>query len=121
MKSWVLYGLSHKLTEAFNKVGKDVKGISNIFKKSLHVFVIDVSNDNELNLEIEALQSPQYNPHRFGIFFTESPRHADVLLVLGKVHPKMEEPLKETINQIPEPFGIVAIEDENWIGRVLKS
>ncbi|WP_022670947.1 NADH ubiquinone oxidoreductase [Hippea alviniae] len=115
MKPWTIYGISKRITESFKKTEQPVERIS-IFKKSLHVFPIDVSNDNSLNFEISALASPQYNIHRFGIFFTDSPRHADILLVLGKVSEKMIEPLKETVNQMPEPFGVVIIEDEDDVG-----
>ncbi len=113
MKPWAIYGITKKLTENFKKTKKDVKSISGVFKSSLHIFPIDVGNDNELNFEMEALASPQYNIHRFGIFFTDSPRHADILLILGKVSENMKEPLAETIAQLPEPFGIIIIEDKN--------
>ena len=110
MKPWIFYGLSNRLTERFEKKGVKVKGLGSVFRSSLHIFPIDVGNGNELNFEIEALQSAQYNIHRFGIFFTDSPRHADVLLILGKCTEKMVSPLKETINQLPNPYGIVVIE-----------
>jgi len=113
MKPWAIYGITKKLTENFKKTKKDVKSVSGIFKSSLHIFPIDVGNDNELNFEMEALATPQYNIHRFGIFFTDSPRHADILLILGKVAENMVKPLMETITQLPEPFGIIIIEDEN--------
>ncbi len=121
MKPWAIYGITQRITEKFKKTNENIKCISPIFRKSLHVFSIDVSNDNELNFEILALASPQYNIHRFGIFFSDSPRHADILLILGKVSKKMVEPLKETINQIPEPFGIIIIEDENSCGISAKT
>ena len=116
MKPWVFYGLSNRLTERFKKKDDKVKGLSPVFRNSLHIFPIDVGNDNELNFEIEALQSAQYNIHRFGIFFTDSPRHADVLLVLGKCTEKMVAPLKETINQLSEPYGIVVVEGDQPFG-----
>ncbi|AEA34273.1 NADH ubiquinone dehydrogenase [Hippea maritima] len=120
MKPWTIYGIIQRITEKFNKTKEEIKSISPIFKKSLHIFPIDVANDNRLNLEIAALQTPQYNIHRFGIFFCDSPRHADLLLVLGKCSIKMIEPLKETVNQMPQPFGILVIEDENDIGIPVK-
>ncbi len=116
MKPWVFYGLSHQLTERFEKKSTGIGGLGKIFRNSTHIFAIDVGNDNELNFEIEALQSSQYNIHRFGIFFTDSPRHADILLVLGRCTEKMIEPLKETINQLPDPFGVVVIEGDSVFG-----
>jgi Ni,Fe-hydrogenase III small subunit len=70
-----------------------------------------VGSSNALNFEINALESPQYNMHRFGIYMTDSPRHADVLLILGRPTKAMLQPLQETITQLPNPFCIVTIDD----------
>ncbi len=118
MKWWPLIGLKNYFTE---KKGYDFKGNiayslkDKVFKKSLHIFVIDVGNSNLLNFTIKALKSPQYNIHRFGIFFTETPRHADILIVLGPLNEKMKKPLLETINQMPDDFGVIVINEENNI------
>ena len=66
-----------------------------------------------LNFTIKALKAPQYNIHRFGIFFTETPKHADILIVLGPLNKKMKEPLLETINQMPKEYGIIIINEES--------
>ena len=116
MKWWPLIGISNFFTEkkeydfadSFNAVLKQ-----KVFKRSLHVFVIDVGNSNLLNFTIKALHTPQYNTHRFGIFFTETPRHADILIILGPLAENMKEPLLETINQMPGDFGIIIINEEN--------
>lgn len=116
MKWWSLIGISNFFTEkkeydfadSFNAVLKQ-----KVFKRSLHVFVIDVGNSNLLNFTIRALHAPQYNTHRFGIFFTETPRHADILIILGPLAENMKEPLLETINQMPGDFGIIIINEEN--------
>ncbi len=110
---WPLYGLKRKLTEQKEYVSS-VKlrlPITGVFKRSLFIYVIDVGSSNALNFEISALESPQYNIHRFGIFMTDSPRHADVLLILGHPVTKMMDPLKETISQLPKPFYTVTIDD----------
>ncbi len=121
MKPWTIYGITKNLTENFQKTVKASRTVSSIFKKSVHIFPIDVSNDNELNFEMSALAAPQYNIHRFGIFFTDSPRHADILLILGKVSEKMVKPLLETVNQMPEPYGVIIIEDKNDVGVSAKN
>ena len=113
MKWWPLYGLSKRLTE-------DKKYISpvavaplhpRLFNRSLFVYTIDVGSSNALNFEISALESPHYNIQRFGIYMTDSPRHADLLLVLGRPTKLMLACLQETISQLPTPFGIVTIDD----------
>ena len=72
---------------------------------------MDIGCSNALNFEITALEAPQYNIHRFGIYLTDSPRHADILLLLGRPTRMMLLPLKETIAQLPQPFCIVTIDD----------
>lgn len=119
IKWWPLFGIKNKLTEkhSFKMPASFSDGVSNIFRRSLHVYILDVGSSNGLTFELAALDAPQYNMHRFGIYFTDSPRHADVLLILGRPTKKMLEPLNETITQLPAPFYIVTIDDcpeESW-------
>ncbi len=109
MKWWPMIGISKVLTENKKYATKtDVKRMK-IFKRSLHIYTIDVGNSNILNFEMRALQTPKYNVHRFGMYFAASPRHADLLIVLGKPTKKMIAPLLEMVNQIPEPFGVMLL------------
>lgn len=111
MKWWPLFGLGKRLTERTRySTELSVGPVAQIFRKSLHIYPIDVGNANDLNFDIRALQAPQYNIHRYGIFFADVPRHADVLLVLGKPTEKMIPVLMETVNQMPAPYSIVSIE-----------
>ncbi len=110
---WPLFGLKRKLTEQKEYLSS-VKlrfTATGIFNRSLFVYIIDVGSSNALNFEISALEAPQYNIHRFGIYLTDSPRHADVLLVLGQPVKLMIDPLIETIAQLPRPFYIITIND----------
>jgi hypothetical protein len=114
MKWWPLFGIRKQWTEKKKQYPSDSKVDSlhrSWFQRSLFIYVIDVGSSNGLNFEITALESPQYNIHRLGIFFTDSPRHADILLVLGRPTPAMIDPLQETISQLPEPFGIITVDD----------
>ncbi len=115
MKWWPLTGIKNYFTEKKKyKSDKSINNIlkENVFKKSFHIFVIDVGNSNLLNFTVKALKAPQYNMHRFGLFFTETPRHADLLLILGPLNEKMKEPLNETINQMPAQFGVLIINED---------
>src|ERR1700678_2095225 len=49
----------------------------------LHVRRVDAGSDGSEEWEIQALLGPVYDIHRLGVFFTASPRHADVLMVTG--------------------------------------
>src|SRR5579884_3792407 len=55
------------------------------------------------------LTNPYYDMQRLGIFFTPSPRHADLLLVTGPVTRAMEDPLRQTYEAMPEPRLVVAV------------
>ena len=87
----------------------ELRSLPRIFRRSLFVYAVDVGNSNALNIEVAALRTPQYNIHRLGIFFTDTPRHADLLLVLGRPTLKTAAPLLETVAQLPRPFGIIHI------------
>lgn len=117
MKWWPVFGLMKRLTEKREyRTELRVESGGDIFKKSLHIYPIDVGNSNDLNFDIRAMQSPQYNIHRFGIFFADVPRHADLLVILGKPTEKMVPVLLETINQIPEPSLIIVVENGDTSG-----
>jgi hypothetical protein len=115
---WFPYGLKRKLTEKIKYTSdNNVNPVTSIFRNSLHIYVIDVGNSNELCFEIKALQSPQYNIHRFGIFFADTPRHADVLIVLGPTTPQMVNPLRETLKQLPKPCGVILIQSNSLMSN----
>jgi Ni,Fe-hydrogenase III small subunit len=77
--------------------------------RSLHVFMIDVGSCNACNLEVLGLANPFYDSQRLGIFFTNSPRHADVLLVVGVPTAEMAEPLRRAYDALPAPKAVVAV------------
>ncbi|NDU85761.1 MAG: NADH-quinone oxidoreductase subunit B family protein [Ferrovum sp.] len=81
------------------------------FGRSLGVRLVDAGSCNGCELEIHALNSPQYNLAGAGIRFVASPRHADILLVTGPVSRHMEEALKRTYDAIPAPKWVVAVGD----------
>ena len=82
--------------------------LSGAFRRSLHIRHVDTGSDGAVEQEIAALLNPYYDIHRLGLFFTASPRHADVLLVTGSVTRPMEEPLRRTYDAMPEPRVVVA-------------
>ena len=79
-----------------------------IFRKSLHVRHIDVGSCNACESEVLALSNPYYNFHRLGLFFTASPRQADVLLVTGALTPAMKPILVDTYESMPKPRLVIA-------------
>jgi formate hydrogenlyase subunit 7 len=78
------------------------------FRRSLHVRHVDAGSCNGCESELQALNNPFYNLHRFGIFFTPSPRFADLLLVTGPVTYAMREVVQRTYEAMPSPKWVVA-------------
>ncbi len=79
------------------------------WSRSLHVFLVDVGSCNACNLEVLAVANPLYDASRLGIFFTNSPRHADALLVVGVPTEAMVEPVRRAYEALPDPKAVVAI------------
>ncbi len=79
------------------------------FRRSLHVRHVDAGSCNGCESELQALNNAFYNLHRLGIFFTASPRAADLLLVTGPVTSAMLEPLRTTYEAMAEPRWVMAI------------
>ena len=79
------------------------------FRRSLHIRHVDSGSCNGCESELQALNNPFYNLHRFGIFFTPSPRFADLLLVTGPVTYAMHEPLRSAYEAMPEPRWVMAV------------
>ncbi|WP_150291041.1 4Fe-4S binding protein [Sphingobium estronivorans] len=78
------------------------------YRRSLHIRHVDAGSCNGCESELQALNNPIYNLHRLGIFFTPSPRFADLLLVTGPVTNAMIEPLKAAYEAMPEPRWVMA-------------
>jgi Ni,Fe-hydrogenase III small subunit/ferredoxin len=79
------------------------------FARSLHIRHVDAGSCNGCESELQALNNPFYNLHRLGIFFTASPRFADLLLVTGPVTHAMREPLQKAYEAMPEPRWVMAV------------
>jgi len=86
--------------------------------RALVIRHVDAGSCNGCELEIHALNTPQYNIEGLGIKFAASPRHADLLLVTGPVSRHMEEALKRTYDATPEPKLVVAVGDCGCTGGI---
>lgn len=82
--------------------------IAGMFRRSLHIRHLDAGSCNGCESELQALGNPFYNLHRLGIFFTPSPRAADLLLVTGPVTYAMKPALLSTYDAMPEPRWVMA-------------
>jgi len=78
-------------------------------RRSIHIRHVDAGSDGSDEWEIYALTNPVYDVHRLGIFFTASPRHADILLATGIGTAGMTEPLRRTLDAMPAPKVVIAV------------
>jgi Ni,Fe-hydrogenase III small subunit len=80
-----------------------------LLRRSVHIRHVDAGSDGTEEWEIQALTNPVYDVHRLGIFFTASPRHADILMVTGAGARGMIEPLARTQAAMPNPVVVIAV------------
>jgi Ni,Fe-hydrogenase III small subunit len=79
------------------------------FQRSIHILVVDAGDCGACLNEVKQLNNPYYNMHRLGFFITPTPRHADVLLVVGPVTDHMRFALEKTYEAMPTPKRVVAV------------
>lgn len=77
-------------------------------RRSIFIRHVDAGSDGAEEWEVAALTNPIYDVQRLGIFFTASPKHADLLLVTGVGSSGMLEPLRHTFEVMPGPKVVVA-------------
>ncbi|WP_045376796.1 ferredoxin [Mycobacterium kyorinense] len=88
-------------------------------RRSVHIRHVDAGSNGSDEWEIQALTNPVYDVHRLGIFFTASPRHADILLATGIGVAGMVEPLRRTLEAMPEPTVVIAVGTDAISGGIL--
>lgn len=89
-------------------------------RRSVHIRHVDAGSDGSDEWEVQALLNPVYDIHRLGLFFTASPRHADVLLVTGVGSAGMVQPLQRTLAAMPQPVVVVASGADAISGGLLR-
>lgn len=85
------------------------KTLGRAFSRSVHLLVVDAGDCGACLHEVKQLNNPFYNMHRLGFFLTPSPRHADVLIVVGPVTDHMRLPLLKTYEAMPGPKRVMAV------------
>lgn len=60
-------------------------------------------------IEMMTVGSARYDTDRFGIFFRNSPRQADCMIVAGTINIKMAPRLKTLYDQMAEPKYVIAM------------
>ncbi len=119
--NWFLKGLKklgrtekfpREMPEIASKVNQSVESPRfSPFKRSFYIYPIDSGTCGACNMELQALTTPHYDMNRFGLFFTNTPRHADVLLIMGVHSDRMAEVIDRAYTAMPDPKLIISIGD----------
>ena len=80
-----------------------------VLRRSVHVRHVDAGSDGSEEWEVVALTNPVYDVQRLGIFFTASPKHADLLLVTGVGSTGMSLALRHVYDVMPDPKAVIAV------------
>ncbi len=94
-----------EIADARKELAKRVRAL----RRSVHIRHLDCGSDGAEEWEIAALTNPIYDIGRLGVFFTASPRHADLLLVTGAGAAGMLGPLALTYEAMANPKVVVAV------------
>lgn len=123
LKIWLTKGNTVKREPEFKKLDvtifeKDLSRINQLDSKTRHALSrsltvrhLDTGSCNAEEAELIALSNPIYDISRFGIEFTASPRHADVLAVTGPVTRHLKIAMERTYKATPSPKIVIAIGD----------
>jgi Ni,Fe-hydrogenase III small subunit len=88
--------------------------------RSLAIRHVAAGSCNGCELELRATQNMIYDLTQYGLSFTPSPRHADILLITGVAARNMAEAVRQTREAMPEPVLVIAIGDCAVDGGVFK-
>jgi Ni,Fe-hydrogenase III small subunit len=88
--------------------------------RSLAIRHVAAGSCNGCELELRATQNLIYDLTQYGLSFTPSPRHADILLITGVAGRNMLEAVRQTRAAMPDPVFVVAVGDCAIDGGVFK-
>ncbi len=88
--------------------------------RSLAIRHVAAGSCNGCELELRATQNMIYDLTQYGLSFTPSPRHADVLLITGVAARNMLEAVRQAREAMPEPALVIAAGDCAVDGGVFK-
>jgi Ni,Fe-hydrogenase III small subunit len=88
--------------------------------RSLAIRHVPAGSCNGCELELRATQNLIYDLTCYGLSFTASPRHADVLLITGVAARNMLDAVRQAREAMPEPVFVIAVGDCALDGGVFK-
>ena len=88
--------------------------------RSLAIRHVAAGSCNGCELELRATQNMIYDLTQYGLSFTPSPRHADILLITGVGTRNMLEAVRQAREAMPDPVLVIAVGDCAVDGGVFK-
>ena len=88
--------------------------------RALSIRHVAAGSCNGCELELRATQNLIHDLTQYGLSFTPSPRHADILLITGVAGKNMREAVLQTRAAMPDPVFVVALGDCAVDGGVFK-
>lgn len=88
--------------------------------RDLSIRHVAAGSCNGCELELRATRNLVYDLTQYGLTFTSSPRHADILLITGVANINMREAVLQTKAAMPDPVFVIAVGDCAVDGGVFK-
>ncbi|MDE2239342.1 MAG: hydrogenase [Rhodospirillales bacterium] len=88
--------------------------------RALSIRHVAAGSCNGCELELRATQNLIYDLTQYGLSFTPSPRHADILLITGVAGVNMREAVAQARAAMPDPAFVLAVGDCAVDGGVFK-
>jgi Ni,Fe-hydrogenase III small subunit len=88
--------------------------------RSLAIRHVAAGSCNGCELELRATQNLVYDLTQYGLTFTPSPRHADILLITGVAARNMLQAVRQAREAMPDPVLTIAVGDCAVDGGVFK-
>lgn len=86
-----------------------VKRTEKLLRNSIYLYKLDSGTCGACNVELGTIFDPQYDANRLNIFMTNTPRHADAIVVMGVYTEGMAQALKNAYEAMPEPKLVIAL------------
>jgi Ni,Fe-hydrogenase III small subunit len=88
--------------------------------RSLAIRHVAAGSCNGCELELRATQNLIHDLTQYGLSFTPSPRHADILLITGVAARNMRDAVRQAREAMPDPVLVIAVGDCAVDGGVFK-
>ena len=76
-------------------------------KRSFKIFTLDSGTCGACNTELMSIANPYYDVSRLGIFFTNTPKQADAVAIMGVYNSNMESVLRKAIDSMSKPSVVI--------------